>query len=147
MKMQKYKYLLILVVSLMLVGCVSSSVSKPNSVSNANLVGTYWKLKELSSQNIQTKNSAKEAHIIFSKEGAKGSTSCNNFSTTYALDANELSISKSIMMTRMFCRGSVEGDFILALKKMRRYEVDGERLEIFDEDGVSLAKFESVYLY
>ena len=65
----------------------------------------------------------------------------------YSFKEDKLSLSRPMMMTRMFCQGSVEGEFTKALAQMKTYKIKGQSLEIFDANGLKLAEFKSVYLH
>ena len=77
----------------------------------------------------------------------QGSSGCNKIRGHYTLADDKLSIKGVMIMSRMFCKGSIEAIFIKALDSMKSYKIKGEKLEIFDESGESLAQFETVYLY
>lgn len=120
-----------------------------NSKSQANLTGTYWKLVHVSAKEVKNPQSQKrEAHMVLFNSKLRGNSGCNSFSGNYVLDENNLSLAdKGLMMTRMFCKNSIENDFLEALRAMKHYKVSGECLEVFDENLIPLARFESVYLY
>ncbi len=120
-----------------------------NLYSEASLTNTYWKLTVLNSKAVpHTKNNRREAHMILSNGRVRGNSGCNGMGGAYTLDGDKLSFSdKGMMMTRMFCKGSVEQEFLKAMKAMQSYKIKGEYLEIFGKDGAKLARFESVYLY
>jgi len=117
--------------------------------SGANLTNTYWKLTRLNTKpilNDTTQN--KEAYIVFNDSKIQGNSGCNSIRGSYTLDGDKISLSdKGMMMTRMFCRGSKESEFLQALHKMYNYKIKGEYLEVFDKDGIQLMRFESVYIY
>lgn len=119
-----------------------------NPYSKAKLQNTYWKLTRLYSKAVAlSKNSRREAHILLSGETIKGNSSCNNFSGRFESEGKKLSLRGGVMMSRMFCKDSLESDFMKVLHSMQSYKLDGEYLEIFDKKGESLARFESVYLH
>ena len=120
-----------------------------NQNSKASLENTYWKLTVLSDKPLpNTKAFARETYMILNQGKIKGNSGCNSMGGTYKLNGNKISFSdKGMMMTKMFCKGSAEVEFIKALKNMYRYELKGEYLEIFDKNSARLARFESVYLY
>ncbi|WP_321777774.1 META domain-containing protein [Sulfurimonas sp.] len=118
-----------------------------NSSSKAKLENTYWKLTTVNNKAVN-KSLRREAHMILNDGKIKGNAGCNGLGGSYKLDGDKISFSdKDIAMTRMFCQDSPEIDFIKALKNMHTYKIQGEYLEIFDKDGLKLARFESVYLY
>jgi heat shock protein HslJ/uncharacterized lipoprotein NlpE involved in copper resistance len=120
-----------------------------NPYTKANLTNTYWKLTILNNKSIkQTNNTKREAHIILSQGKLRGNSGCNGIGGSYILDKDKLSFSdKGVMMTRMFCKQSREEEFLEAMRNMYKYKIEGEYLNIFDKNGVNLARFESVYLY
>ena len=120
-----------------------------NSNTKANITNTYWRLSMIGERKIvHLSNMKREAHMILSQGGLRGSSGCNSMAGSYKIDGDKISLSKKgFRMTRMYCEGSVEKEFVLVLKRMYRYEIVGEYLETFDENNVKLAKFKSVYLY
>ena len=120
-----------------------------NQSSKARLTDTYWKVTVIKDKVVPfTKPKAREAHMILSNGKVKGSSGCNGLGGTYNLDGDKLSFSdKGFASTMMFCEGSVEKEFLTALKDMYRYEIKGEYLEVFDKNDNRLIRFESVYLY
>lgn len=126
---------------------IDSALNYKLELHKAELQNTYWKLVELNSKVISA-STKREAHIVLDKElRIKGHSGCNSFNGTYELKGEMLKISGSMMMTRMFCRGSNEGEFIKALHSMQSYIILGEYLEVLDSNGSEIARFESVYLY
>jgi len=117
-----------------------------NPHSKAKLENTYWKATIVGDTPVP-RTKRREAYIIFSQGIVKGNSGCNGLGGKYILNGNKLSFSdKGFMSTRMFCKGSIEPQFLKALKKIANYKIDGEYLELFDKDGNRLIRFESVYL-
>lgn len=118
-----------------------------NPLSKANLENTYWKVTVVGDKSVPC-TTRREAHIIFSEGLVKGNSGCNGLGGKYILNGNKLYFSdKGFMSTMMFCKDSIEPDFLKALKKMDNYKIDGEYLEIFDKNANKLVRFESVYLF
>ena len=120
-----------------------------NPYSKAKLKETYWKLTQINSKPLPlSKSSRREAHMILSSDfKIKGSSGCNSFHGTYEQEKETLKLIKPMMMSRMFCKGELEQEYMKVLEEMRSYKIQSEYLEIFDKDGANLARFESVYLY
>ena len=117
-----------------------------NPHSKAKLENTYWKATIVGDTPVP-RTKRREAYIIFSQGIVKGNSGCNGLGGKYILNGNKLSFSdKGFMSTRMFCKGSIEPQFLKALKKIDNYKIDSEYLELFDKDGNRLIRFESVYL-
>ena len=119
-----------------------------NPYSKAKLQNTYWKLTRINSKPVAlTKSNAREAHMILGNTEIKGHSGCNRFNGKIDIKGNKISAVGPMMMTRMFCKGSVENEFMSVLQGMHSYKLEGEYLEVFNEDSKSLARFESVYLH
>jgi heat shock protein HslJ len=153
LKYSKLYIIAVIVLGYIFSACSSSAIQTAQNdsqavKSKANLTQTYWKLITVQSKKVTfSKGNPREAYIILKANGnLKAHSGCNSTNGTYISSADKLSTNGAMMMTRMFCQGSLESEFISALKKMYRYKIDGEFLEIFDKDGNSLARFKSVYM-
>ena len=115
----------------------------------ASLTNTYWKLTMLGDTPINKSSSnTREAHMILNNNKIKGNSSCNSFGGKYILNKDKISLSNKVLrMTKIFCKGSHEVEFVKALKNMHSHKISGEYLEVFDKSGANLARFEAVYLY
>ncbi len=115
-----------------------------NSIEVSSLTNTHWKLIELNNKQVTTPKTAREASMILKDGRINGSSGCNGFGGTYILDDDKLSFSdKGMMSTQMFCRGSVEKEFLSVMKKMDSFNIDDNILSIFDKDKIQLAKFKA----
>jgi putative lipoprotein len=63
-----------------------------------------------------------------------GNTGCNGFSATYTAQGERLQFGPP-MSTRMACAGSVEGDFVQALRAVRSQRAEGRELQLLDDAG------------
>jgi len=121
---------------------------KERCKTNASLEGTYWKLISVEGVKVSWKSQKREPHLIFRSDGKfKAFTGCNSVSTKYKKEGQKISLVRPMMMSRMFCPKAGESDFISALKKMYKYKIEGNSLEIFSVNGDKLAYFEPVYFY
>lgn len=104
---------------------------------------TNWKLLTLNNQTISKPVSkSREAYIIFDSEKISGNSSCNNMRGSYVLDGNKISLSPNgMMMTMMFCEGSVENEFLSVLKEMYTYKIMTHCLFLYNKQGEEIAKF------
>jgi len=119
-----------------------------NPKSEAKLINTYWKVTVINDKAVSyTKPNTREAYMILSNGKVKGNSGCNGLGGVYTLDGDKLSFSdKGFASTMMFCEGSIEQEFLSALREMQRYELKGEYLEVFGKNDNRLIRFESVYL-
>jgi len=83
----------------------------------------------------------------FDQEGnLSGSAGCNNYTTTYEADDNQISIGPAAS-TRMFCAepegtADQESQYLAALENAAIYTIEGNRLEIRDANGSGVASYE-----
>ncbi|MCL4267484.1 MAG: META domain-containing protein [Anaerolineae bacterium] len=88
-----------------------------------------------------------EAQItaVFAADGTlSGSTGCNNYTTSYTTDGNNITISEQIATTRRACdqpRAEQEAAYLAALPQATTYSISGDRLELRAADGALLADY------
>lgn len=69
-----------------------------------------------------------------------GNTSCNGFSSKITIDGNKITISEPFAKTMIFCEGEGEISFLDMLKKVNKYDVNGNTLT-FMIDDVAVMRF------
>jgi heat shock protein HslJ len=73
-----------------------------------------------------------------------GSSGCNQYSTTYTVDGNQLSFGDQIATTMMACLGPIvqqERAYLQALAATKTYDLAQDGFTLFDADGNQLAAF------
>ena len=60
-----------------------------------------------------------------------GSTGCNNFTGSYKLDGTKLSLDPGAM-TKMFCPGDTEQDFLKAINQVTSLKMDVSKLNLLN---------------
>ena len=114
----------------------------------ATLENTYWKLVRVGDEAV-TIVGEREPHLVLHSEGRRvaGSGGCNRLIGGYSLSGEQLSFSQ-VAGTMMACPDGMqyESSFHDALRKAASWRIEGERLELFDRAGVSVAQFESRYM-
>jgi heat shock protein HslJ len=116
--------------------------------STAELQETYWRLVELKGRAVVVADRRREPHVELHPDGrVTGSTGCNRLAGSYTSDAERISFGRTAG-TMMACAAGADDErgFLDALGAAARWRIDGERLELLDAQGGSLARFESVYL-
>ena len=112
------------------------------------ITGKYWRLAEVKGNEVTLDSNAdKEAFLMLNAEdqSASGSGGCNRFAGTYTLADNKISFSQ-IAATRMACLfPNPETDFFEALESTDYYTTDGNRLELYNNKGILLARLEFDY--
>jgi putative lipoprotein len=113
----------------------------------APLQETYWRLTMLGDQPVAIGDKQKEPHLVFRREGSRvnGNTGCNSTSGTYEVKGESLRFGH-MMGTLMACvQGmATENASRKVLGQVRQYRITGERLELQDEAGKTLARLEAV---
>jgi uncharacterized lipoprotein YbaY/heat shock protein HslJ len=114
----------------------------------AELLGTYWKLVHLGDRGVSTPEGAREAHMVLHEENLRvsGNAGCNDFFGHFTRELEKISFS-ALGSTMMACPEGLdtEQDFLKALERTTHFTIEGEILELFVDDE-SLARLEAVYL-
>lgn len=125
------------------------STPPPPSASTASLENTYWKLLRLGNEPVNMGADQREPHLVLHSEGNRvaGFGGCNRITGSYSVSSDKLSFSQ-MAGTMMACLDGMQYEraFHDALGKVSAWRIDGERLELLDESGASVAQFESRYL-
>jgi len=117
------------------------AVGEEPAMEGGSLTGTIWTVTELNGEPpVPTTNMTAE----FNDEGmVSGSAGCNNYSSSYEVDGNQISFGLG-MMTQMMCVDVVnaqERDYMGALEAATTFEVSEDALILFDE------KFNVIVVY
>jgi len=113
------------------------------SAADASLLGTHWRLVTI--DGMQANASRREPSIVLGADGSlAGNTGCNNFGGGYTLNGPSLTVGR-VFTTRMYCRTvwQQERALLAALPQVARWQVNGDRLELKDAAGTTLAVFEA----
>ncbi len=123
------------------------SCGAPLAISN--LQETYWKLTRIEGKPVVVAERQREPHMVLRREGDRvtGFGSCNSFTGTYKLEDSSLSF-RGVAATMMACMAGMEQEslFMKALGQGRKYKITGEHLELFDESGAVVTRFQAVAL-
>lgn len=114
---------------------------------DAELVGTYWKLVRLAETAVLPIAEAREPHVVFNAEGRlSGSDGCNRLMGGYEVEGRRIELSE-LATTMMACpQGMEQADqFRAALGRAATYRIAGSHLELYNDDGDLLARFEAIY--
>jgi heat shock protein HslJ len=115
------------------------------SGSSQNLTDNIWLLSELNGQAPIT-GSAITAE--FDEDGrVSGSSGCNNYSTSYTVDGNQLTFSEPMASTMMACPEPImeqERDYTQALADTATFEITNDGLILKDSNGDEVARFDAV---
>lgn len=123
----RYIYLVLTIVFIS--GCTHNGQS-----GDTPLFDTTWNLSELFNEKIQYSGS-ETPHLRFEAERVSGNDGCNNFFGSYTLDEDSLKFGM-LGSTRMACP-HIEGFemiFNTMLSITTRYQINGNKLELFDND-------------
>ncbi|HEY7113784.1 MAG TPA: META domain-containing protein [Thermoanaerobaculia bacterium] len=110
------------------------------------LEGTRWKLVRVGDRTVATPPSPRQAHLVFDAESGRvsGAGGCNRLSGAYERSGDRLTFSK-MAGTMMACVEGMETEkaFLEALTKVKSFRIEGQELELLDEGGRVLARFEA----
>lgn len=115
------------------------------------VVEKYWKLTELDGETVKmAENQEREQYFMLKTEEdhIQGFGGCNNFSGTYALDAEKKEIHFNQMAGTLKACLDTEVDepgFMAIFGVVNQYKVEGDHLQLLDGEGHPLASFEAVY--
>lgn len=115
----------------------------------ATLENTNWNLTYLGNTAVVADPGRPQPNIVLHSQNATvaGSGGCNRFSGTYSLNGDRVSFSR-VASTMMACTSGTDTEqtFFRALSNARRWRISGQNLELLDDRGNSLARFETAYL-
>jgi putative lipoprotein len=115
---------------------------------DAPLTNTYWKLVGIGSESYDHNTNNREPRVRFGKrEGViSGFTGCNEFTGGYVIDGDRLELDEIAATQKACLEGmEVEQRFLQALRRVNRFEISGDSLQLLQDDTPELA-FEAVYL-
>lgn len=108
-----------------------------NSCSSADLLTQLgdkeWNVTSLLGNTLNVNDLEKGLPSLnFSEDGKLfGSTGCNNFTGSYKLDGTKLSLNPGAM-TKMFCPGDTEQNFLKAINQVTNLKMDGSTLNLLN---------------
>jgi len=115
------------------------------SGSSQDLTGNIWLLSELNSEAPITGTTITAE---FDEDGrVGGSSGCNNYSTSFTVDGNQLTFSEPMASTMMACPEPImeqERDYTQALADTATFEITNDELILIDSNGNELARFDAV---
>lgn len=114
----------------------------------APLESSYWKLVRLGAAPVVVGADQRETYLILRPDGGRlggfgGFGGCNALAGSYQVDGERLELGP-VATTMMACPEGMdtEAAFTAALAQARSWQVVGEHLELYDTDGVMLARLE-----
>ncbi len=112
----------------------------------AELEDTSWKLTHLGDVPVLMSDQQREPHVILHSEDGRvaGFTGCNRVTGSYQVTGRSIAFSE-MAMTMMACIEGMEYERALseALDRARSWEIIDQHLELYDENGVAVARFEA----
>lgn len=122
-----------------------TSAPHPTTKSTATLENTYWKLMQLGKGPV-TADPQREPYLTLQPEQKRvsGFGGCNRMMGSYTIAGDQLTFGQ-MAGTMMACPKGMETEaaFHKTLGSVARWKIVGEKLELFDAAGASVAQFES----
>jgi copper homeostasis protein (lipoprotein) len=114
----------------------------------AELENTYWKLVEVGGIAVEAPEEGREAHFILrpAEKHVSGNTGCNQINGGYSLEGERLEFGP-LATTLRACpdEPDIENAFLAALESVSRYELYGERLDLYSGSEL-VARLEARYM-
>jgi len=121
-----------------------------NPGATASLENSYWKLTRLGGEPVDPAGwSSREPHLVLRTTDGRlvGATGCNSFSGTYTVDGDVLTlVASQVTLAACLDDGRFQRRFLQALGLARAWRITGVHLDILDEGGGVLARFEETPL-
>ena len=111
----------------------------------AELEDHYWKLTRLGDQPVRVFPNQREPYLVLRQQEQRvtGSTGCNQFSGSYELDGDTLRFDPLAGTMKACLEGmDQERAFLAALGEVAHWRIEGQHLELLDEDGGFLLRLE-----
>ena len=140
----------LLLASLSITACQSTTAANGETTSAAELRNTLWKLTALNGVAIKSAADQRIASLTLTADASQASivTACNRGSAAYKIDGKAIKFDVA-MSTKMMCQPEPmkqEAAFFKVIREAARYEIKGETLYLYSADNQLLASFQSEYL-
>jgi putative lipoprotein len=135
-------------VNILLKGVARTTATAATGASSGSvrLEDTTWKLTRLGDQDIVASENQRQPYIVLdsSNHRVTGSGGCNRLTGSYTLEKQTIHFGP-IASTMMACPSGMdhEGSFLQALDKSHGWKIQGNELELQDENGAFLLRFEA----
>ncbi|HEY7206554.1 MAG TPA: META domain-containing protein [Methylomirabilota bacterium] len=120
-----------------------------NTGADSPLRNTYWKLVRLGDAPVAVADRQREPSLVFAASEARvsGHGGCNRVTGSFEVDGARLKIGP-LAATRMACPDGMEREqrFLRAIQAVTTYRIRGSHLDLMDDSGAVLARFEAVAL-
>lgn len=139
--MNRKLLLTIQVISLCLISSGCSVNSKQAYLSNVTLGSGKWILINVQGQEIVKQDTNHPIFLEFNETDLKlfGYAGCNRIFGAYSINGNLISFAR-IGSTKTICADiKVEQNFLNALHKVDRYQVEGEKLQLFNKANLLIS--------
>ena len=123
------KYLFQITIAAILLLLVNSCGTTCKMNTKKHLASNPWELSSLNGKPLDLNEFRTGIpFFLFDKKGKMtGSTGCNNMADSYQVNKTEMVLEPGAI-TRMFCQGNGESLFLEALKQVKNFKIDGEKL-------------------
>lgn len=117
-----------------------------SGATNAVLENTYWKLTSLAGRPVSVRAGQQAPYLMLNAETGRmsGWAGCSGVSARYRATDQSLTFA-ALMSMRTTCTSGAELErrYLATLRNVSRAKITGQRLELFDARGKSLARFEA----
>jgi heat shock protein HslJ len=120
-----------------------AATTQPHAGAAPPLEGTHWDAVELAGTAVTVRDASQSPYLLFLPEGrVAGSDGCNRVAGSYELHGERIAFGQ-LAGTQMACpdTDAIERAFGAALASAKRLTRSGDRLELADANGTTLAVF------
>ena len=132
-----------------ILGELNYVLKRRGTTTTATLTDTHWKLVELNGEPIAADQEKKdEQHIVLAQENQRltGFAGCNRIVGGYQLEDQRIAFSMAVSRRACFKGEEAEAKFLATLSQAARWKVEGQNMELFDQAGKTIARFQAAYL-
>ncbi len=144
--MKLFKAFNIIAIILLFIGCTKQETQKTINIDNE-ISNKYWKLTQVESSAVSVYENQREAHIILKEQKVAGSDGCNRIMGAYTINENKITFSR-IASTMMMCKEGMQQAYKFKnnLEKAEKFQIENDKLSIFDKDSNKILEFTAIYL-
>jgi len=124
----------------------SGGGGREGGATNATLESTYWTLTSLGGRPVTVRSGQQAPYLMLNAETGRmsGWAGCSGISGRYRANDQSLAFA-ALMSMRTTCTAGAELErrYLATLRSVSRAKITGQRLELFDARGKSVARFET----
>ena len=105
-----------------------------------------WALESVAGLEYDRENTKGEQPVLeihLTEQRVSGNSGCNHFQGSVEIEENKIHFGP-MAMTRKYCEGSMESEFMAALEQVDSYKIEKMKLYLMDKNGKEILRFRKV---